>query len=77
MPFWNKTYPLLGFDSYIGVQDLENPYYSGSYVSDTELNKLIIDEFESTDTDTLREGSGKASWVIGFSATFAIEFVTP
>jgi len=48
--FWNreKVYKKMGFDEFISIEDLDNPAHKGSFVSDEELVRLIIDKYEST-----------------------------
>ena len=43
----NKAYGLLGFDKFIGKSDLENPEIKGTYISDDEVTRQIINEFEN------------------------------
>ncbi len=42
----NKAYPLMGFEEFIGVDDLENPEYKGWYISDMQMTKDIIKLYE-------------------------------
>ena len=42
----DKVYPLLGFDKFIGLEDLVRPKNKGPYVSDEEIPKIIIKEYE-------------------------------
>lgn len=49
--FYNraKAYPLLGFDEFYGVQDMESPEKKGAYISDMEVTRQIIDIFERSE----------------------------
>ncbi len=53
--FYNRdsAYPLLGFDKFIAIDDLENPEYSGGYISDSYMSKLIIEEYENKTADNI------------------------
>jgi len=51
----NKAYPLMGFDSFIGEEDLENPEYKGEYVSDMEVTRNLIKAFEERKRDRIFE----------------------
>jgi phosphoglycerol transferase MdoB-like AlkP superfamily enzyme len=47
--FWNRdeVYQHLGFEKFIGLDDLKNPkYYGDYYVDDYEINSLILDEIK-------------------------------
>lgn len=46
--FWNReeVYDLLGFEKFIGFEDLENPTYNGLFIDDVVINDLIINEIE-------------------------------
>ena len=48
--FYNRdrVMPLLGFDKYIGLEDMDDPVYNGRYVSDAYFTKQIIEQLEST-----------------------------
>ncbi len=48
-----KAYPLLGFDSLQGVDDMENPELRGFYVSDREMAKQIISTYENKTSDKI------------------------
>ncbi len=43
----NRAYPLLGFDRYDGMNDMEAPEKSGWYISDMEVTDHIIQTFEN------------------------------
>lgn len=49
--FWcrNKAYPLMGFDRFLSQDDFENPDKPRGYISDMDLSKKIIAEYESRD----------------------------
>ncbi len=49
----NKAYPLMGFEDFIGVDDLENPEYRGWYVSDMQLTNDIIKMYEEKEDKKL------------------------
>jgi hypothetical protein len=53
--FYNRdsAYPRLGFDKFVSLSDLENPEYSGGYISDSYMSKLIIDEYENKTEDNI------------------------
>ena len=44
--FWNRmvAYPALGFDQFIGLEDLESPDYHGAFIDDRVVNDLILDQ---------------------------------
>lgn len=44
--FWNRVeaYDHLGFEKFIGQEDLEQPNYNGVFIDDAVINDLIIDE---------------------------------
>ena len=42
----NKAYGLLGFDKFVGKNDLENPEIKGTYISDDEVTRQIIKMYE-------------------------------
>lgn len=50
--FWNRiqAYEALGFDEFIGLDDLEDPqFYGNLYVDDLEVNNQILNTIESTE----------------------------
>jgi phosphoglycerol transferase MdoB-like AlkP superfamily enzyme len=49
----NRAYPLLGFEAYYGMKDMENPEKSGWYISDMESTDFIIDTYEKKTADRL------------------------
>ena len=49
----NRAYPLLGFDAYYGMKDMDNPEKSGWYISDMEATNFIIDTYEKKTADRL------------------------
>ncbi len=49
----NKAYPLIGFEEFIGEDDLENPEHRGWYISDMQLTKDIIKLYEEKERDRL------------------------
>lgn len=49
----NKAYGLLGFDKFIGKSDLKNPEIKGTYISDDEVTRQIINEFEDKGDNSL------------------------
>lgn len=49
----NKAYPLMGFDEFIGVDDMENPEKKGWYVSDSVMADDIIKMYEEKESDRL------------------------
>lgn len=48
-----KAYPFLGFDTFVGVEDLINPKYKGPFVSDDEFVNQIIDTLKHKKVDPL------------------------
>ena len=44
--FWNRivAYPALGFDQFIGLEDLESPDYYGAFIDDRVVNDMILDQ---------------------------------
>ncbi|WKY47972.1 LTA synthase family protein [Eubacteriaceae bacterium ES3] len=46
--FWNRdtVYPNLGFDSFIGMDEFENPEIAGNLISDQSAVNRVIEEFE-------------------------------
>lgn len=48
-----KAYPLLGFDSFIGTDEMDNPELRGFYVSDREMAKEIISIYENKTGDNI------------------------
>ena len=42
----NKAYPLIGFEKFIGMDELEEPQYRGWYISDMQLTNDIIKLYE-------------------------------
>jgi phosphoglycerol transferase MdoB-like AlkP superfamily enzyme len=53
--FFNRdnVYPLLGFDKFVGITDLENPEYKGIYISDNEFMNQVINEYENKGKEKL------------------------
>lgn len=50
--FWNRiqAYDSLGFDEFVGLDDLKDPAYYGSlYVDDKEINDLILDTIKTSE----------------------------
>lgn len=49
--FWNRNtvYPLLGFDTFIAIDDFVDPVYKGPYVSDAQVSQSIIQETENSE----------------------------
>ncbi|MBR5517589.1 MAG: LTA synthase family protein [Clostridia bacterium] len=47
--FYNRDdgYEYLAFEKFLGDEDLENPEYKGIYISEMEVTRLIIDEYEN------------------------------
>ena len=43
----DKAFEMFGFESFKGKENLINPGYDGSYISDGELTKMIIETFEA------------------------------
>jgi len=43
----NKAYGLMGFDKFVGKNDLESPEVKGTYISDDEVTRQIIDMYEN------------------------------
>ena len=48
-----KAYPLLGFDSFIGTDEMEDPELRGFYVSDRRLAEEIISIYENKSSDNI------------------------
>ncbi len=48
--FFNRAriYPLLGFDKFIGAQDMQDTHIKGKHISDDDLTQQIIKQREST-----------------------------
>lgn len=46
--FWNRVvaYPALGFDQFIGLEDLDSPEYHGVFIDDRVVNDLILDQLK-------------------------------
>ena len=46
--FWNRVvaYPALGFDRFVGLEDLESPAYKGVFIDDREVNNLILNQLK-------------------------------
>lgn len=44
--YWSRenVYPNLGFEKFIGLEDIENPIYHGVYIDDNQINDYIVDE---------------------------------
>ena len=40
----NQVYPRMGFEEFIGYEDMENPVYKGEFVSDEFFTDLIIEQ---------------------------------
>lgn len=51
----NKAYPLLGFDTFVGDSDLDNPEIGGYYISDMEVTRQLIKAFENKKKDRIYE----------------------
>ena len=51
--FWcrNKAYPLMGFDKFLSQDDFEDPVRPRYYISDMDLTKKIISEYEAAKDD--------------------------
>lgn len=49
----NKAYPLMGFDEFVSVDDMENPEKKGWYVSDSVMADDIIKMYEEKESDRL------------------------
>lgn len=49
----NKAYPLLGFETFVGDEDLENPEIGGHYIADMEVTRQLIKEFENKNKDRI------------------------
>ena len=47
----DTAYPLLGFDEFIGEDDLEEPEIVGPYISDMEMTRQIISAYENREKD--------------------------
>lgn len=49
--YWRRSlaYPSLGLDEFIGLDDLENPKYYGTYVDDEVMNDLIMEQLKEED----------------------------
>ncbi|MCK9272131.1 LTA synthase family protein [Candidatus Gracilibacteria bacterium] len=41
-----KTYPLLGFDKFIGLEDMAGAWYKGPFISDKEFTEEIIENYD-------------------------------
>lgn len=52
--FWNRNdvYKYLGFEKFIGLEDLKNPKYNGLFVDDEEVNNLLLEELKTNDKAT-------------------------
>ena len=48
-----KAYPLMGFDSLKGVDEMDNPELRGFYVADREMAKQIISTYENKTSDKI------------------------
>ncbi len=46
--FWNRVvaYPALGFDHFVGIEDLESPDYHGAFIDDRVVNDLVINQLK-------------------------------
>lgn len=46
--FWKRdiAYDLLGFDKFISCEEFENPEYKGTFISDEEFSRKVIEEKE-------------------------------
>ncbi len=51
--FWDRdtVYPNLGFDSFISMEDFEDPQYVRSFISDRSCFERVVEEFERTGDD--------------------------
>ncbi len=49
----NTAYPLMGFDEFLGIEDMEEPEVKGLFVSDDEITKEIIKSYENKTYDKL------------------------
>ena len=49
----NKAYPLLGFETFLGDEDLENPEIKGWYISDMEVTRQLIKAYENKQKDRI------------------------
>lgn len=49
----NKAYPLMGFDDFIGMDDLKNPEKRGWYISDMQMTEDIIRMYEEKKEDRI------------------------
>lgn len=49
----NKAYPLMGFDSFISVDEMKNPELKGWYISDIAMARDIIKMYEEKKADRL------------------------
>ncbi len=47
----NRAYPLLGFDEYYGMEDMDAPEKSGWYISDMAATDFIIETYEKKKED--------------------------
>ncbi len=47
----NRAYPMLGFDAFYGMEDMEEASKSGWYVSDNAVTEFIIDTYENKQAD--------------------------
>ena len=46
--FWNRVvaYPGLGFDHFVGLEDLESPDYNGAFIDDRVVNDLVLNQLK-------------------------------
>ncbi len=49
----NKAYPLMGFEDFIGVDDLVEPEYRGWYISDMQMTNDIIKLYEEKENERI------------------------
>lgn len=47
----NRAYPMLGFDVFYGMEDMQDASKSGWYVSDNNVTEFIIDTYEQKQAD--------------------------
>ncbi len=51
----NKAYPLLGFETFLGDSDLDQPEIKGWYISDMEVTRQLIKAFENKQKERIFE----------------------
>ncbi len=49
----NKAYPLIGFETFIGDEDIENPEIGGYYIADMEVTRQLIKAYEEKTKDRI------------------------